>query len=158
VLPASWIATCVAPTGTCERAAVCVGATQVAITGTCERAAVCVGGPRVAISAAASSGDDRDRLARLGSERCADRTAVAEVLEQRRLTRAGAGEVALADVAEAADLVGDGRQLNRCLMVGQVEIDQDLLDDALVVGDQFAVELAVVAAREGVQHRAAQVA
>ena len=62
----------------------------------------------------------------------------------------------LLDVAIAADLLGELRELTASAMAVVVELAQDLLDQALVVGDQLALDPALGRVAEGVEARAAQ--
>src|SRR5579863_5799579 len=75
-------------------------------------------------------------LFRGGGER---RLRVAELCKQRGLAGLGLGEVGVLDVAEAADVPGDRRQLDRQRVVGAVEPVDQLVDQGLVRADQRAL-------------------
>src|SRR5262245_43462359 len=82
------------------------------------------------------SGRGRARLLRRLEQR---RRAGAELLEQRRLVGLGGLEVAQLDVAEAANLLRDGGEANRDVVVVGIELRQDLLEQRLVVAHERAL-------------------
>src|SRR5437899_12929231 len=63
----------------------------------------------------------------------------AEAVEQRGLVAARRLEVAHLDVAEAADLLRDGRDADREMMVRGAELAQQLGERRLVIGDELAL-------------------
>src|SRR5262245_23168868 len=67
------------------------------------------------------------------------RRAGAELLEQRRFVGLGSLEVAQLDVAEAADLLRDGGEADRDVVVVGIELRQHLLEQRLVVAHDRAL-------------------
>src|SRR6185503_2840123 len=80
----------------------------------------------------------------------------AEAQQEFLLPRLRLGEIVHLDVAIAADLIGEGRELDRERMVVLAEIADDLVDDGLVVADEPAFGSPLLAAREGIERRAAE--
>src|SRR5262249_31595920 len=84
------------------------------------------------------------------------RRAGAELVKQRRLVGLGGLEMAQLDVAEAADLLGDGGEADRNVVVVGIELAEHLLEQRLVVARERALGRALDRIAEGVERRAAQ--
>src|SRR5262249_14188497 len=84
------------------------------------------------------------------------RRAGAELVEQRRLVGLGGLEMAQLDVAEAADLLGDGGEADRNVVVVGIELAEHLLEQRLVVAHERAFRAALDRIAERVQRGAAQ--
>src|SRR3954470_14703342 len=88
---------------------------------------------------------------RIGLRRGPLRAPRAELLEELLALLARRGDVALLDVAEAADLLGEGGELDCGGVILRVEAGEELLDCLLVLPDQLALHAPLFGMAEGIK-------
>src|SRR5712671_4338992 len=71
------------------------------------------------------------------------RSAGAKLLQQRRFVGLGGREVALLDVAEAADFFRDSSEADRQVMVVGRELGEQLVEQRFIVAHQLPLDLAL---------------